>query len=192
MRLSFATAPTPIGVAFAVTSHAGLRMLRFSDDPVPERPRPEEWMPDLRSGGREAHLRAGALSHDPDALHDVFAQVDEYFSGARRQFDLPLDLSEVTGFTRDALEAIRTIAYGQTAAYGEVAILAGRPRAARAVGSACRHSPISLVIPVHRVVRADGTIGDYAGREEIKRKLIEFETAHTTTTDDGTDSASLQ
>lgn len=102
-------------------------------------------------------------------------QLDEYFDGERMQFDLPLDLDRVRGFTRAALEAVRDIPYGETAAYGEVAVMAGTPGAARAVGTACRTTPFSVVIPVHRVVRADGSIGEYGGRSDIKRFLVDLE-----------------
>lgn len=102
-------------------------------------------------------------------------QLDEYFEGARRDFDLPLDWRLVHGFTRDALEAVSEIPYGETASYGEVAIMAGRPRAARAVGTACRTTPFSIIVPVHRVVRADGSLGEYGGRPDVKRFLVDLE-----------------
>lgn len=106
---------------------------------------------------------------------DAVVQLDEYFDGDRREFDLPLDWRLVRGFTRDALEAVRKIPYGETAGYGEVAIAAGSERAARAVGTACATTPFSIVVPVHRVVRADGSLGEYGGRPENKRWLIDHE-----------------
>lgn len=117
---------------------------------------------------------------DPDAaaLSDrAAAQLDEYFDGERQEFDLPLDWRLVRGFTRAALEAIQRIPYGETAGYGEVAITAGSPRAARAVGTACATTPFSIVVPVHRVVRADGSLGEYGGRPEMKRYLVDLERA---------------
>lgn len=104
-------------------------------------------------------------------------QLDEYFARERREFDLPLDLGATSGFTRLALEAIRQIPYGETAGYGEVAIAAGSPGAARAVGTACANTPFSIVIPVHRVVRADGSLGEYGGHPEVKRFLVDLERA---------------
>nr|BFF12238.1 hypothetical protein GCM10025699_35410 [Microbacterium flavescens] len=110
------------------------------------------------------------------ALFDAaITQLDEYFDGDRREFDLELDWRLVRGFTRDALEAVRDIPYGETAGYGEVAIAAGSPRAARAVGTACATTPFSIVVPVHRVVRADGSLGEYGGRPDVKKYLIELE-----------------
>ena len=104
-------------------------------------------------------------------------QLDEYFAGRRRRFDLPLDWRLVRGFTRVALEAVREIPYAETAGYGEVAAAAGSPRAARAVGTACATTPFSIVVPVHRVVRADGSLGEYGGHPEDKKFLLDLERA---------------
>jgi methylated-DNA-[protein]-cysteine S-methyltransferase len=112
-----------------------------------------------------------------ELLAQAAAQLDEYFDGDRRSFDLPLDWRLVRGFTRAALEAVCDIPYGETAGYGEVAIAAGTPRAARAVGTACATTPFSVVVPVHRVVRADGSLGEYGGRPDVKRYLIDLEQA---------------
>lgn len=120
-------------------------------------------------------LRAVPVEAASDAAARAAAQLDEYFAGTRRTFDLPLDWSRVRGFTREALQAVCDIPYGETAGYGEVAIMARRPRAARAVGTACATTPFSLVVPVHRVVRADGSLGEYGGRPDIKRLLIDLE-----------------
>jgi len=115
---------------------------------------------------------------EDEAAAPARRQLDEYFAGTRREFDLRLDWRLVRGFARDALQAACDVPYGQTAGYGEVAAMAGRERAARAVGNACAHSPFSIVVPVHRVVRADGSIGGYGGRAEIKRFLLEHEREH--------------
>lgn len=121
--------------------------------------------------------RLGAVpEHEPtDAATTAAAQLDEYFAGTRRDFDLPLDWRLVRGFTRDALDAVCTIPYGETAGYGEVAVLAGSPRAARAVGTACATTPFSIVVPVHRVVRADGSLGLYGRHPAVKRYLVDME-----------------
>ncbi|MFE7844270.1 methylated-DNA--[protein]-cysteine S-methyltransferase [Microbacterium sp. NPDC057407] len=120
---------------------------------------------------------AASAADDPASRFamDAVVELDEYFDGDRRQFDLPLDWRLVRGFTRDALEAVRRIPYGETAGYGEVAIAAGSERAARAVGTACATTPFSVVVPVHRVVRADGSLGEYGGHPEVKRWLIDHE-----------------
>jgi len=164
MHLSFSTTATPIGTALGVRSDRGLRTLDFvTDDAIDA--------VTVLSGDRTPIVR------DDAALADVFTQLDEYFAGERRAFDLPLDLTGIEGFVRATLETILEIPYGETASYGEVAVLAGRPRAARAVGTTCARTPISVVIPVHRVVRADGSIGEYGGRPEAKRFLLDLEAA---------------
>ena len=120
--------------------------------------------------------RLGVLPDpDPSPGDHVARQLDEYFDGARRSFEVPLDWRLVRGFTRNALEASRQIPYGEVASYGEVAAMAGAPRAARAVGTACASSPFSIVVPVHRVVRADGSIGEYGGHPEVKEFLLSLE-----------------
>lgn len=117
------------------------------------------------------------VQEESDAAADVAAQLDEYFAGERQEFDIQLDWRLVKGFTRAALEAVCDIPYGETAGYGEVAILAGSPRAARAVGTACATTPFSIVVPVHRVVRSDGSLGEYGGHPEVKKHLIDLERA---------------
>lgn len=113
--------------------------------------------------------------HDEAAGGDVDEQLDEYFAGERRDFDVELDWRLVRGFTRAALDAVRDIPYAETAGYGEVAIAAGSPGAARAVGTACATTPFSIVVPVHRVVRSDGSLGEYGGHPGIKRFLVDLE-----------------
>ncbi len=104
-------------------------------------------------------------------------QLDEYFSGTRRAFDVALDLRLVSGFRHSVLTHLRDIAYGSTASYAQVAAAAGNPAAVRAAGSACSHNPIPLVVPCHRVVRSDGTIGQYLGGADVKRALLAMEAA---------------
>ena len=109
---------------------------------------------------------------------DVVArQLDEYFSGRRRAFDLAVDLQLAHGFRRTVLAHLREIPYGSTESYATVARAAGNPAAVRAAGSACSHNPIPLVVPCHRVVRSDGTIGQYGGGVDAKRALLTMEAA---------------
>jgi methylated-DNA-[protein]-cysteine S-methyltransferase len=102
-------------------------------------------------------------------------QLDEYFSGQRQDFDLALDLRLVSGFRQRVLAYLPQIPYGQTATYASVADATGNPAAVRAVGSACSHNPLPLVVPCHRVVRSDGTIGQYLGGSETKSALLAME-----------------
>jgi len=105
------------------------------------------------------------------------AQLEEYFAGKRRDFDLPLDY-EAGGFERRVLDELARVPYGETVSYGELAAMAGSPRAARAVGSIMRHNPLMIVMPCHRVIGADGSLRGYGGLGaglEHKRWLIELE-----------------
>ncbi|WP_035782307.1 methylated-DNA--[protein]-cysteine S-methyltransferase [Arthrobacter sp. H14] len=113
----------------------------------------------------------------PARLDDAARQLDEYFAGGRSQFELALDLRLSSGFRRDILSHLPDIRYGSTASYGELARLAGSPKAVRAVGTACGTNPLPVVVPCHRVVRSDGTQGGYVGGPEAKRTLLTLEAA---------------
>ena len=113
----------------------------------------------------------------PARLDRLAFEVEEYLTGSRRSFDLPLDLTLTTGFRREVVRHLPEIPYGRTATYTDVAALTGSPRAVRAVGTACAKNPLPLVVPCHRVVRSDGTTGQYAGGPAAKRWLLELEAA---------------
>jgi methylated-DNA-[protein]-cysteine S-methyltransferase len=115
------------------------------------------------------------ILHAPARLDDVATEIDQYLAGQRTEFDLPLDLRLADGFRRRVIEHLREIGYGRRESYATVAAAVGNPKAARAVGSACAHNPLTLVIPCHRVVRTDGTIGQYAGGTAAKATLLELE-----------------
>jgi methylated-DNA-[protein]-cysteine S-methyltransferase len=102
-------------------------------------------------------------------------QLEEYFEGGRRRFELPLDLRLISGFRRAVVERLAQIPYGRTASYAAMAASAGSPGAVRAAGSACSHNPVPIVVPCHRVVRSDGTIGNYLGGTAAKRALLDLE-----------------
>lgn len=131
--------------------------------------------------GHEAVLAALSTTVSPRVLESgvrtdrVARQLDEYFAGQRRAFDLDVDLQLVNGFRRQVVAHLSDIAYGQTASYADVARATGNPNAVRAVGSACSHNPIPVVLPCHRVVRSDGTIGQYLGGTETKAALLAME-----------------
>jgi len=110
----------------------------------------------------------------PDLLNDAVRQCREYFRRERRSFSLSLAPVRASAFQRDVWRVITEIPYGQVRTYAEVAALAGRPGAARAVGNAAHVNPFALVVPCHRVVAANG-LGGYAGEEEIKRYLLGLE-----------------
>ena len=111
----------------------------------------------------------------PAPLDPAARQLDEYFDGARRAFDLPLDWQLAAGFRAAVLHRLADIGYGRTASYAAVAALAGNPRAVRAVGTACATNPLPVVVPCHRVVRSDGGMGGYLGGLDAKRTLLDLE-----------------
>jgi methylated-DNA-[protein]-cysteine S-methyltransferase len=113
----------------------------------------------------------------PIRLDTVARELDEYFGGRRRSFDLALDWRLSTGFRRAVLNHLPDIRYGQTASYAAVATLAGNPKAIRAAASACATNPLPIVVPCHRVIYSDGRIGNYRGGPEAKRALLTLEAA---------------
>ncbi|MCA4133217.1 methylated-DNA--[protein]-cysteine S-methyltransferase [Arthrobacter sp. M4] len=113
----------------------------------------------------------------PARLDAAARELGEYFAGKRRSFDLPLDLSLSRGFRLSVLHHLPDIAYGHTASYAQVAAAAGNPKAVRAVGSACATNPLPLIVPCHRVVRSDGSLGQYLGGTDAKRTLLDMEAA---------------
>jgi methylated-DNA-[protein]-cysteine S-methyltransferase len=113
----------------------------------------------------------------PGRLDEAARQLDEYFAGRRRAFSVPVDLQLARGFRRAVLVHLRDIPYGATQSYAAVAKAAGNPSAIRAAASACSHNPLPLVVPCHRVVRSDGTIGEYLGGPEVKQALLAMEAA---------------
>jgi methylated-DNA-[protein]-cysteine S-methyltransferase len=143
--------PSPFGELTVVVSEHGVREISLPGDDQPD----------------------GELGR-PD--RGVARELDGWFAGERHAFDLALDLDGVEGFRRVALETLaREVRWGETVTYGELAGLAGRPRAARAAGSAMRDNPIPFVIPCHRVVAAGGRIGGYGGGRnavDLKRELL--------------------
>jgi methylated-DNA-[protein]-cysteine S-methyltransferase len=169
LDLAYRTVESPVGDLLLVTSTVGLVRVAFDVE------------------GHDQVLVGLAEKISPRILEssehtdDVARELDEYFEGARRAFDLPIDLRLVHGFRRDVLVHLGDIDYGTTASYGQVAEATGRPRAARAVGTACAHNPVPIVLPCHRVVRSGGSLGNYLGNylggPEIKVALLELEGA---------------
>jgi methylated-DNA-[protein]-cysteine S-methyltransferase len=113
----------------------------------------------------------------PKRLDAAARELDEYFSGRRQTFDFPLDLSLSAGFRQLVQRHLPDIGYGQTRSYGQVAALVGHPKAVRAVGTACATNPLPVVVPCHRVLRADGTPGGYVGGPDAKLTLLRLEAA---------------
>lgn len=163
---AFAVHPTPVGDALLVVTETGLIHLDILERPV-----------DIAVADLALSLGAPPV-HDPGATAAIAGELDAYFAGRLREFQAPIDwLLAPAGFAREALRAVCKVPYGEVATYGEIAIAAGSPRAHRAVGSACARTPISIVVPAHRVVRSDGSIGEYGGHPERKRFLLDLESS---------------
>lgn len=145
--MSTRTIETPIGPLTLQADEAAVTAIRFGAD--------------------------GAQDASP-LLDAAEAQLREYFAGTRRTFDLPL-APRGTAFQQRVWAALRTIPYGETRTYGELAAAIGSPSASRAVGMANHHNPIPIIIPCHRVIGANGTLTGYTGGLEIKRKLLALE-----------------
>jgi len=137
----------------------------------------------LHTSSEEELLREIAVSVSPRVLHapgrldEARRQLDEYFEGRRRTFELATDRRLIRGFAREVLAHTARIPYGSFLTYGEVAAEAGKPRAHRAAGTALARNPIPIVIPCHRVLRSGGVIGNYGGGPEMKARLLALEGA---------------
>jgi methylated-DNA-[protein]-cysteine S-methyltransferase len=155
---------TPVGrLLLAATDHG---LLRIAFDPEPEHHL--EYLAEV-AGPRV--LRA------PRSVASVRRELDEYFEGRRREFDVSLDLRGTTPFTSRVLAELARVPYGGTATYGELAARAGRPAAARAVGTVMHRNPIPIVLPCHRVIGANGSLVGYGGGLERKEQLLRLEGA---------------
>ncbi|MBS1675590.1 MAG: methylated-DNA--[protein]-cysteine S-methyltransferase [Actinobacteria bacterium] len=168
MTFRYDFADTPFGDALLVFSDEGLVACDLPDAMHRDSP----WA--LEATARMLHA---VPVPDPGAGAEVDALLQAYFAGERVRFDeeIALDWRLAHGFTRSALQAVCDIEWGESASYGEIAVHAGSPGAARAVGTACRNTPFSIVVPVHRVVRADGSPGHYGAHPERKRYLLDLE-----------------
>lgn len=114
------------------------------------------------------------VSESCEVLEVCRMQMEEYFEKKRRSFDLPLAF-EGTDFQKAVWKAMMQIEYGKVVSYAQLAQMAGYPKALRALGTACGHNPIGIVIPCHRVIRSDGSTGNYAWGSEMKQFLIDLE-----------------
>lgn len=158
---------TPFGRMYVAAGEAGL--VRVSWGPSGD----EEW---TRQLGERFPDRP--VVHDPEngVLVEAERQLHEYFDGDREDFDLPIDLDALPAFSRRVLDALQhEVGFGQVVAYSELARRIGRPRAARAVGNAVGRNPVAIVVPCHRVVRSDGSLGGYGGGVEFKERLLTIE-----------------
>jgi len=163
LDVAYRTVDSPLGPLLLAATDVGLVRVAFAGQGH------ERVLAELADRVSPRVLRA------PDRLDPVAVELDEYFAGRRRRFDVALDHQLSSGFRRTVLARLGDIAYGRTASYAAVAEAAGSPRAVRAVGTACATNPIPVVVPCHRVVRSDGSPGGYAGGTDAKEVLLALE-----------------
>jgi methylated-DNA-[protein]-cysteine S-methyltransferase len=165
LDVAYTTIDTPVGSLLLAATGTGLVRVAY------EREGHDRVLDDLAARLSPRILRA------PRRLDTAAREIDEYFAGVRTGFDLPLDLSLSSGFRRLVQRHLPHIAYGHTQSYREVAAIVGNPRAVRAVGTACATNPLPVVVPCHRVLRTDGTLGGYVGGLDAKAALLTLEKA---------------
>lgn len=155
---------TPVGLLGLAASERGIARISFAKDE-------DEFLARLL---RRFDDRPVVHSH---ALDEVRRELERYFQGKDLSFHLPVDLSILSPFEQRVLRATSKVPAGRVATYAEIAARAGNPRAPRAVGNALNHNPVAIVVPCHRVVRSDGSLGGYGGGLRIKEWLLEHEGA---------------
>lgn len=163
LDVAYRTMDSPVGPLLLAATAAGLVRVAF------EREGHDAVLGELSDTISPRILRS------PRGVDDAARQLEEYFTGRRRVFDVPLDLRLSKGFRRAVLTHLLEIPYGTTESYKLVARCAGNAGAVRAAGSACATNPVPVVVPCHRVVRSDGTSGQYRGGPEAKQMLLTLE-----------------
>lgn len=162
--IAFDVVESPVGELLVATSDRGLASIWFDPNPGEELE-------------RLARIAGPRVLRSTRAVDEARRELDEYFEGRRRKFDLPLDLRSLPPFTVSVLRELARVPYGETTTYGALALRVGRPRAARAVGTVMHRNRIPIVLPCHRVVGSGGSLVGYAGGLDRKRTLLELEGA---------------
>ena len=157
--MRYSVIPSPIGPLLLAADESGLRLIEFDSPRHPIR-RDSDWQ----------------RADDDAILGETRAQLDDYFAGTRRTFDLPL-APRGTEFQLDVWQALRAIPYGETINYAQLAARIGNPSAMRAVGAANGRNPLPIVVPCHRVIGADGTLTGFGGGLPTKHFLLKLEGA---------------
>ncbi|MDP4107573.1 MAG: methylated-DNA--[protein]-cysteine S-methyltransferase, partial [Bacillota bacterium] len=158
MKTGYGQYQSPIGTIRVIADETGIKRIEIFDD---------QWEEYLTNNPE--------IVEDRELCGEALRQLDEYFSGKRKQFDLPLSI-EGTDFRKQVWEALLTIPYGEVRSYADVAEMIGNPKAVRAVGQANKANQIPIIIPCHRVIGKSGDLVGYAGnRTSFKEKLLEAE-----------------
>ena len=155
---------SPVGPLLVAATDRGLLRVSFTAGRDPKR--------ELEDIARVAGLR---VLRAPRAVDAAQRELDQYFAGKRRVFDMAVDLRGLAPFNVQVLEELARIPFGSTATYGELARRSGRPKAARAVGMVMNRNPIPIVLPCHRIIGSNGSLTGYAGGLEIKEQLLRLE-----------------
>ncbi len=165
LDVAYRTLDTPLGVLLLAATEQGLVRVAYAvqnHDTVLE---------------QLASTISPRLLRSPGRLDAAAREIEDYFARRRTSFDVALDLRLAHGFRRSVLTHLRDIAYGTTASYAAVAATAGSPKAFRAAGSACATNPLPIVVPCHRAVLSNGSLGQYVGGAAAKRTLLTLEAA---------------
>lgn len=158
MKTGYGQYQSPIGTIRVIADESGIKRIEIFDD---------QWEEYLTNNPE--------IVEDQELCSEALRQIDEYFNGKRKQFDLPLSI-EGTDFRKKVWQALLTIPYGEVRSYAEVAEMIGNPKAVRAVGQANKANQIPIIIPCHRVIGKSGDLVGYAGnRTSFKEKLLEGE-----------------
>jgi methylated-DNA-[protein]-cysteine S-methyltransferase len=163
LDVAYRTVDSPVGPLLLAATDRGLLRVAFAREGF------DEVLAVLAAKVSPRVLRA------PRRLDAAAAELDEYFAGTRREFDLPLDFALSSGFRQSVQRYLPHIGYAQTRSYRQVAEGIGNPKAVRAVGTACATNPLPIVVPCHRVLRSDGSLGGYLGGLEAKTALLALE-----------------
>lgn len=163
LDVAYAQIDSPLGPLTVAVTPRGLVRVAYPDRPLDD------------VLGRLAEVVSPRILEAPERLDPVRRELEEYFDGRRRSFEIPIDWALTRGFFRRVLQATAKIGYGEVATYAELAARAGSARAVRATGNGLGSNPMPVVVPCHRVVRTGGGLGGYTGGLERKRFLLGLE-----------------
>ncbi len=163
LDVAYAEHDSPLGRLLVAVTPRGLVRIAYEGEP------------DDAVLGELARELSPRLLRSPERTDEARRELDAYFAGERRSFEVPVDWSLIRGFARKVLHATARVRFGEVTTYGSVAAEAGSPRGARAAGNALGSNPIPIVVPCHRVLHAGGGLGGYAGGLDRKRFLLELE-----------------
>jgi methylated-DNA-[protein]-cysteine S-methyltransferase len=163
VTVGYAVLDSPVGPLWVAMGPKGVAAITYDDEPA---------------GGDLARLvkvHGPGLVPDRRRVDPLARELDAYFMGRKRRFATPVDLSGLTAFQQRVLRALTKIPFGDLTTYGALARAAGRAAASRATGGVVGSNPIPIVVPCHRVVASDGTLGGYSGGLDVKRRLLALE-----------------